>query len=88
MSALGQRQHGHRQGLQRLHEAEAGGLIEAQHVAGHLPAVAGGQGHLVGFGDQVVDRQDQPILADQDAVADPVGAEHARGEGVGRHAGV
>ncbi len=86
--SLGQGQHRDGQGLQRLHQAKAGGLVEAQHMARDLLAFAGGQGDVVGLGDQIADGQDDAVLADQDAVADPLSAQRARGEGVGRHIGV
>ena len=67
---------------ERLHQAEAAFGIEAERVALHHPAVAEMQPDRFSFGDQVADRQHQPIV-DQHAVAGALGTEGVRAEGIG-----
>ena len=54
---------------QRLHQAEAGGEVVGDHAGRDAAAVAGDEIDLVGFEDQVADRQHQAVVADQDARA-------------------
>ena len=68
---------------QRLHQAEAALLVVGQRMARHRAAIGGGDPDRLRLGDQVADGGDQAALADHDAAARPLGAERARGEGVG-----
>ena len=68
---------------ERLHQAEAGLLVEAERVAFHHAAVAEMQPDGLGFGDQIADGQHQAVV-DQHAVAGALDAERLGGEGVGR----
>ena len=69
---------------ERLHQAEAGRLVVAEHVAGHDAAVVEVQPDRLGLGDQIADGEHQAVLADQHAVAGALGAERLGGEGIGR----
>ena len=70
---------------ERLHQAEAGFLIVAEHVAGHRTPVAQRQPDRVRLGDQIADGQDEAIAANDDAVTGALGAERFRRERVRRH---
>ncbi|MEY9688028.1 hypothetical protein ABIF13_008802 [Bradyrhizobium elkanii] len=69
---------------ERLHQAEAGFEIEAERVALDRAAVAEMQPHRGGFGDQIADRQHQPVV-DQDAIAGALGAERLGAESIRRN---
>ena len=68
---------------QRLHQAEAGLLVDAERVARRDAAVAEMQPDGFGLGDQIADGQHQAVV-DQHAVAGALGAKRVGGEGVGR----
>ncbi len=60
---------------ERLHQAEAGLLVVAEHMTGRDAAVAEGQPDLLGLGDQIADRENDAVVADEDAVAGALGTE-------------
>ena len=68
---------------ERLHQAEAGLLVEAERMAFHHVAVAEMQPDGLRFGDQIADGQHQAVV-DQHAVAGALDAERLGGEAVGR----
>ena len=68
---------------ERLHQAEAGLLVEAERMALHHAAVAEMQPDGFGFGDQIADGEHQAVV-DQHAVAGALDAQRLGGEGVGR----
>ena len=70
-----------------LDEAEAGRLVVAEHVALDRAAVGEAEPDGLGLGDQVADGEHQPVAADDDAMAGPLGAEDRGGEGVVGDAG-
>src|SRR5262245_1548369 len=70
---------------QRLHQAEAGFLVVAEHMTRRDLAVAEGEPDLFGFGDEITDGEDDATLADQDAIAGAFGAERLGRECVRRN---
>ena len=72
---------------QRLHQAEAGLLVDRERMARRDAAVMHVDPDGLGLGDQVADREDQAV-AEQHAVAGALVAERLRGEGVGRDDGM
>ena len=68
---------------QRLQQAEAGLLVEGQHVAGNDASAAVADPDGLGLGDQIADGEHQAVVADDDAVPRPLGAQRLGGEGVG-----
>src|SRR6185436_19806985 len=70
---------------ERLHQAEAGGLVVGEREAADHRALVGGHPDRARLGDQVADGEDEAVLADDDAVADALGAEQRRGERVVGH---
>jgi hypothetical protein len=68
---------------QRLHQAEAAHGIEAECVAFHHPAVAKMQPDGFRLGNQIADRQHQPVV-DHHAIAGALGTQRIGAEGVGR----
>ena len=68
---------------QRLHQAEAGLLVEGERMAFHHAAVAEMQPDGRGLGDQVADGQHQAVV-DQHAVAGALDPQRFGGEAVGR----
>src|SRR6185369_8082366 len=54
---------------ERLHETEAGSLVVGDDAGGNAATVAGDELDLVGLEDEVADRQDDAVVADQDARA-------------------
>ena len=62
-------------------------LIDGRKVPGTVLAYDQGEPDRVGLGDEIADRQHQPVGADQNAIAGALGAERVRGEGVGRNDG-
>jgi hypothetical protein len=79
---VAQRQGRQVQRLQRLHQAEAGHRVDAQHMARHAHAVVAGEGDLLGLHDQVAHGQHQAAGVDHRGVADAVHAQAGGGEGV------
>ena len=75
---------GHAEPAERLDQAEAARLIVADHVRLRGRAAVGGEPDGLGLGDQIADRQHQPVRADHDAVAGARGAEDRGGERVVR----
>ena len=69
---------------ERLHQAEAGFLVEAERGAFDRAAVAEMQPDGFRLGDQIADGEDQAV-ADDDAVAGALDAQRFGGEGVGRN---
>ena len=72
---------------ERLHQSESGFLVIAQHVTRHRAAVVECDPDRIRLGDQITDRQDEAVAANEDAIAGALGAERFRGEGVRRHDG-
>ena len=68
---------------ERLHQAEAGLLVEAERMTFHHMAVAEMQPDSGGFRDQVADGQHQPVV-DQHAVAGALDPQRLGGKAVGR----
>ncbi len=66
---------------ERLHEAEAALLIEPQRVALHYMPAAEMQPDGFRLRDQIADGENQSV-ADQHAIARPLGSERIRGEGI------
>ncbi len=73
------------QASQRLDETKAGLLIIGEDMAWDGAAAHRGQPNRLGLGDQVADRQDQTVPADQYTAAGALGAERPGAEGVLRH---
>jgi hypothetical protein len=53
-------------------------------MPGRRPAVTRAQPQGLGFGDEIADRQDEPVVADDDTGPGTLGAEDRGGEGVVR----
>ena len=70
-----------------LDEAEAGRLVVAEHVARDRAPVDKTEPDGLGLGDQVADGEHQPVAADDDAMAGPLGAEDRGGKGIVGDAG-
>ncbi len=49
-------------------------------MPGHLPPLVRGQPHIARFRYEIADREYQPVLADDDAAADALRTQDARGE--------
>jgi len=67
------------QWLERVHQAKSRRLVGAEDMSRHAASIACGEDHLVRFGDQVADRQNQAFDADDDSVADAVCAKRLGG---------
>ena len=74
------RQHRRADPPERLHQPETGRDVVRERVPGHYRAIVGRDPDRVGFGDQITDGQDEPIVADDDTAAAALGAEDRRGE--------
>jgi putative membrane protein len=72
---------------QRLHHAEAGLLVIAEHVAGHHFAAAERDPDVVGLGDQIADGEHDAVAAHQHAMAGALRAQRLRRERVRRNGG-
>src|SRR6267142_5186135 len=70
---------------QRLHQAEAGLLVVAEHMPRDGAAVTQAEPDRLGLGDEIADGQDQTVLADENPVAGPLGAERLGAEGIARN---
>src|SRR6185436_6126962 len=57
----------HAESAKRLHQSEAAALVVGQRMPLYDGAAIGAEPDRLGFGDQVADRHDQPVLADYDA---------------------
>jgi hypothetical protein len=79
------RQRGCVERAERQHQAEPGDLVIRERMRGHGDARAVREPYAARFGDEVADRQHEPVGADHDAVADALGAEDARGESLVRN---
>jgi hypothetical protein len=88
VARIAQRQGRQLQRLERVDQAEAGHGVIAENVGGNPAPFVGDQGDLVGLGDQIADGQHQAVVADDDSVAQPLGAQRLGGERVGGHLGV
>jgi hypothetical protein len=62
----------HRKSPERLDQTESGLLVIGQHMPRDSPANARCEPDRLGLSDQITDRQDQAVLADQDAAAGPL----------------
>src|SRR6516225_10128537 len=67
---------------QRLDQPKTGLLVVAEHVARRWAAVAESKPNLLGFGNQITDREYNAVFADEDAIARALGAECLGREGV------
>ena len=72
----------HAELAERLHQAEAGGLVVGERKAADHDALVGGEPDRARLGDEVADGEHQAVVADDDAVAGALGAEDLRGERV------
>ena len=70
---------------QRLHEAEAGLLVVAQHVAGNGAAIAQADPDGFGLRDEIADGEHDAVFADQGAMPDALGAQDLGRERIGRN---
>ena len=68
-----------------LDQPKPGFLIVGKNVSGHRATASRGQPNGLGFGDQVADRQDEAIAADQDPAPGALGAKRGRGKSVIRN---
>ncbi len=75
----------HVQSAERLDETEAGFLIIGEDMPGHGAAGRGGEPNGLGLGDQIADRQDETVAADQDAATGTLGAERPGGKSILRN---
>ena len=71
---------GHVEPPERQDEAEAGREVVRERVAFHDRSVVPREPDRRRLGDQVADGEDEPVLADHDAVARAIGAEDRSGE--------
>src|SRR5690606_31748257 len=81
---------GHRlevEGVRGADQAEAGFVVVADDVGGDRPPVGSGDLHEPGLEDHVTDRQDQPVLANDDAGAFAQEAERVGRARVRRYVG-
>src|SRR5437764_9036073 len=78
----------HRKPPERLDQTESGLLVIGQHMPRDSPADARGEPDGLGLGDQIADRQDEAVLADQDAAAGPLGTQGPGGKSVFRDSGM
>ena len=67
---------------QGLHQAKAGGQIEAHHAGRPHTSIIGGNLHILGFQDEIADREHQAVGADEHAAALTLGAQRGAGSGV------
>ena len=72
---------------ERLHQAEAGGLVVGEREAADHHALVGGHPDRARLGDQVADGEDEAVVADHHAIPHPLRAEDLRGERVLRDLG-
>ncbi len=70
---------------ERLDQPESGDEIVGERMAGNDRAVVAGEPDGLGLGDEIADREHEAVVADDDAIARPLGAEDRRGEGVLRY---
>ena len=70
------------EGPERLHHAEARREVVSERMPRHDAAVQRRDPDRFGLGDEIADRQDQPVAADGDAAAHALGTEDRRREGI------
>ena len=69
---------------QRLDQTETGFLVVGEHMTRNSAALGGCKPDRLRFRNQIANRQNEAISADQNAAAGAFGAERRRGEGVFR----
>jgi hypothetical protein len=72
---------------ERQDQAQARGEIVRERMTRNHRAVVGREPDRFGLGNEIPDRQHETVIADDDAVAESLGAENRRSERVVRHLG-